>query len=132
MIETKVPMDIRKYKTKIIGPFTLRQAICVGISIFIDLMFYLFIYSSLDLSINFLIYTVIIIDIPIMAFSFDHNGIPMEKFVYGFIRNNILAPVKRTYKNSFDDEFEVNEVKLSDDSTIKKKLKNKPELKAYK
>ena len=32
MIETKMPKDIRAYKTKLIGPFTGRQAICVVIA----------------------------------------------------------------------------------------------------
>ena len=28
MLETQIPKDIRKYESKLVGPFTLRQLIC--------------------------------------------------------------------------------------------------------
>ena len=40
MIETKMPKDIRAYKTKLIGPFTGRQAICVVIAGIVFIIFY--------------------------------------------------------------------------------------------
>ena len=36
MIETKVPKDIRVYKTKIIGPLSFRQLICLIVAVIVD------------------------------------------------------------------------------------------------
>ena len=43
MLRTKVPNDIRKYKTKLAGPFTLKQLITVTGLIILDLAVYSFV-----------------------------------------------------------------------------------------
>ena len=40
MIEAKMPKDIRVYETKLIGPLTLRQTICLCVAIFVDIVLY--------------------------------------------------------------------------------------------
>lgn len=40
MIEAKMPKDIRVYETKLIGPLTLRQTICLCVAIFVDIILY--------------------------------------------------------------------------------------------
>ena len=40
MIETKMPKDIRSYKTKLIGPFTMRQLACIAVMGVVDIILY--------------------------------------------------------------------------------------------
>ena len=52
MIEAKVPKDIRSYKTKMIGPLTLRQFLCIFIIGIMDFAIYSYIIKPLHINID--------------------------------------------------------------------------------
>mgnify|MGYP000886180102 CR=1 FL=1 len=135
MIERKVPKDIRKYKTKVIGPLTLRQIICIGVAIIVDFLLYFVISKFIDLSINMIIYGLILIDIPIISFTFTPLNLPMEKYLKCVLFPNFIYPTNRKEKTKL---IEIEQPKLSDkekekrQKEVKKLLKKHPEMKAYK
>lgn len=64
MIESKMPKDIRSYKTKLIGPFDGRQLICIGIMLVVDFMLFQFVITPLKLPTEYVIYGLIFFDLP--------------------------------------------------------------------
>lgn len=128
MIETKVPPDIRKYKTKILGPLTIRQIICIAIAILVDILFYTLVYRPLDLSINFLVYAFTFIDVPILIFTLDVNGVPMEKYIKKVFFNAFVVPRKRKSSHKMSEDKKITP---TDEKTLKKKKKDNPEIKSY-
>lgn len=100
MIETKVPKDIRVYETKLIGPFTARQFVCLVITGVFDVFAYSVVFKPLNLSSDFLIYAVLFVDLPLIAFGWvKPMGIPLERYLKMLIVTNFLSPRKRTAKN---------------------------------
>lgn len=96
IISTEIPRDIRKYKTEVIGPLTLKQAALVGIAAVIDFAVYLHFKDVITLeNCRNLVWAYIFIDIPILAFMMEPQGVSMEQFLKQFIRYNFLLPPKR-------------------------------------
>lgn len=96
MIEVKVPKDILKYKTRLVGPFTSRQVLCFGIAVALDLLFYSTVYQALGLPMELLFYVILLLDIPIMAFGYcTPMELPLEKYIKILIQTKLLAPTKR-------------------------------------
>lgn len=96
MIETKMPKDIRSYKTKLIGPFTMRQIICVAVMAVVDFILYALVIQPFQLQAEFIIYGLIFIDIPIGAFGWiEPQGLPLEKYLKDVLLRSFIAPVKR-------------------------------------
>ena len=82
MIETKVPKDVRAYKTKIIGPFTLRQIVCfVAAALFDGIIYLLSVAFGIKLNMQIVIYGLIFINMPILMFVLEPQGMPMEQFL---------------------------------------------------
>lgn len=99
MIEAKMPKDIRQYKTKLIGPFTGRQAACVAIMIAVDLILYSTVAAPLKLSMNMMIYGLLIVDIPIALFGwYEPHEVPLEKYIKNIWLRTFTAPRKRLPK----------------------------------
>lgn len=96
MIESKMPKDIRAYKTKLIGPFTARQLLCIGVMIIVDFMLYNLVVIPLHLSSDLVIYGLIFIDLPIAAFGWaEVSGMPLEIYLRDVVLKQFLAPIKR-------------------------------------
>ena len=96
MIETKMPKDIRIYKTKVIGPFTLRQSLCILLMIGLDVFLYSAIIKPLSLPMEFIVYGFMLIDVPISAFGwFEPMGMPLENYIRDVILRAYIAPTKR-------------------------------------
>lgn len=95
MIETKMPKDILQYKTKLIGPLTARNIICLVIIFIVDFFLYQTIVKPFDLSMETLIYGFLFLDIPIAAFVIEPMGMPMEKYIKNVLIRSLLAPVFR-------------------------------------
>lgn len=137
MIETKVPKDVRSYKTKIIGPFTLRQILCIVAAALLDIFVY-FIISTLEIKLNatMVIYGVVLINLPVLAFIIEPQGMPMEKFIQKVLLVNFTKPAKRRVENLlYEDQKK--------DAMTKKEMKERmrkigsighkhPEFKAFK
>ena len=134
MLETKVPKDIRKYKTKLMGPFTWRQLICIVISLTVDILLFFLLCSMLNVPLNIFIYILIFIDVPIMAFTLEPYGIRMEKYLKNVLLTSFLYPTKRIHKT----ELIKQEVTTLSNKELKKKkklykknLKANPEFRPY-
>lgn len=96
MIETKMPKDIRTYKTKLIGPFTMRQIICVAVMTVVDITLYALVIQPFQLSTEFIIYGLILVDVPIGAFGWiEPQGLPLEKYLKNVLLRSFIAPVNR-------------------------------------
>lgn len=96
MIETKMPKDIRAYKTKLIGPFTMRQIICVAVMAVVDFILYALVIQPFQLQAEFIIYGLIFIDVPIGAFGWiEPQGLPLEKYLKDVLLRSFISPVKR-------------------------------------
>ena len=135
MIETKVPMDVRSYKTKVIGPLTLRQLICIVLAVIVDVVVYLMILRPLNVSLRPTIFTLVFVDVPIMAFTMDIMGMPTEQYIKSVLIRSIIAPTKRKAKSSLPKRqrtvYSSAEIKKSK-KKMKNLLKSHPEFKAYK
>ncbi len=128
-------MDIKSFKTKVFGSFTARQLVCVVISAVLDLIVFLCIIYPQNIPVRPAIFALAILDVPILAFTVEPMGIPMEVYFRDVWLRNLLAPVKRkaisgpppalkiTYPNS--------ELKKSK-KRMKKARKKNPEFRAYK
>lgn len=135
MIERKVPKDIRIYKTKLLGPLTLRQIVCVGIIIVLDALLYTVAVETFHLSIDSLLYIIIPVDIIVGAFTREVAGLPMEKYLQKVLIPNFVNPKNRKVKKRL---IIVEPPKLSDkekdalDKEHKKIIKSDPNMKAFK
>ena len=136
MIETKVPMDIRKYKSKFIGPFTTRQLICGIIAGCLDIFLYFLIVEPLGISLRPAIFLLVLVDCPILAFTIEPLGMPMETYLTSVLLKSFLAPTRRKAK---DDNVMKNEGKTytakerkASKKKMKKLEKTNPEYRAFK
>ncbi len=99
MIEVQAIKDIANYKSKVVGPLTLRQTIAAAIACPTGwaIYYYLSPYLGTDLAGFFLI-------IPgVTAYLFgwvSPYGMPFEKFLKSIFTNTVLAPSHRKYKTS--------------------------------
>lgn len=135
MIETKVPKDIRNYKTKIIGNLSFRQIICVAIAVIVDIILYFSLFKYVNLSPKVIIYIIILIDVPILAFIAEPYGMSMEVFLKTVIVKNFIWPTKRKYKTKLKDKKKItmtDKEKKIHNREFQRKLKLYPEYKAYK
>lgn len=134
MIETKIPSDIRKYKTKIVGTLTLRQLICILITVIVDVILYYTLLRSVSLSLRACVYLYMFIDIPIMMFIYEPQGIPMEKYIMTVLIQKYFAPTKRYAKDKVTKNTKPVDTKAikKREKEVKKLLKKNPNMKAYK
>ena len=96
-IEIKIPKEINKYEAKAMGPFTLRQGICVLICLPVCVGIYLLTkpYVGVDIA-GFLV-----IPPAVVAYLFGWYkpyGIKFEKYIKTVYISSFLAPSKRVYK----------------------------------
>lgn len=120
MIESKMPKDIRAYKTKLIGPFNGRQLVCIAIMAVVDIMLYNFVVVPLQLSTDLIIYGLIFVNFPIATFGWmEVSGMPLEVYLKEVILKIFLAPAKRKPIHIIYQAKDVHE------TTYKKKKKRK-------
>lgn len=100
MIEKKVPMDIRAYKTKVFGPLTLRQGLVLFVLVGIDTFLVVKVFLPLGVGYEYMVYLIAFIDAPFALIGFAAPmGIPFEKYAMIFIRCNLASPAKRLPEN---------------------------------
>lgn len=137
MIETNVPDDIRQYKTKLVGPLTLRQLICICIAMALDLLIYAilspFMGDSADAN-TFLAIVLIVIDLPIVAFTRTVQGISMEQYLKFYLIYNFMAPLHRYEKTnlcSVQPDTLTDKEKKQKEKQHKVNLQQHPNMKPY-
>lgn len=99
MIRGEIIQDIKKYEPKFIGPFTIRQFVCVLISgIFVLSIYFGFKWLFTT---DALVVICIIVAMPFVACGWiAPYGIPLEKFLFSLIKTKLILPSKRKYKTS--------------------------------
>ena len=96
MIEVKVPGEVRKYKEKVLGPFTLRQVIAIGITLPIVIPLYIFLLDQAGQSIAS--YVIMFVGGPLLLIGFyEKNGQPFEKYLMQIIKFHFVLPSRRKY-----------------------------------
>lgn len=135
MIQVNVPKDIRSYKTKIIGPFSLRQLIAVAFTLAVDLGLYNFIFRPMEIPNEWLIYAICFVSLPPLAFGFiEIMGMPLEKYitVWFYTYMTILFFDKRKAENVVERKMpDKTEDKKNKKKITKKEMMEHPEYHAY-
>lgn len=132
IIETKIPQDIRKHKFKL-GALTIRQLVCVMISIAVDAFILMVaggIHEQSGDSIQMLIFLYVIVDLPILAFTLEPQGVRMEVYLKQVLFYALFAPSKRINSHSFKSKDKKPKQKKSKKELVAM-LKEHPEYKAY-
>ena len=103
MIEIKMPKDINEYEPKVVGPFTLREFLCISFAGGTAIIIYNYVLPYLGTEISsYLMF------IPAtFAYCFGWlkpYGMKFEKFLQSVFINVVLAPSNRKYKteNAYD------------------------------
>lgn len=103
MFEIQIPKDIRTYDAKLIGPFTTRQTICVGIGSLLAIIAYNTIGQFVSQDLRIFICLVVVLP-ALLAGWVKPYGMPFEKYALVILTTHILAPKYRKYKtiNAFE------------------------------
>ena len=98
MMEIPVPKDIREYEQTLIGPFTTRHIICIGVMIALVYGVYLLekAFGVAD-PMEFPIFLIFAIP-PFLVGWFKPYGMHFEVFAQRAFRDNFIAPSKRPYR----------------------------------
>ncbi len=125
MIEIKIPKDIREYDAKLIGPFSLRQTICIAIAAVLAIVSYSTIGRLLPQ--DFKILLCLVISLPALLCGwYKPYGLPFEKYAQIVLITSILAPKHRKYQT--ENAFE----QMTADEKKEKQLKRKDIIKKNK
>ena len=90
-----MPKDIKNYEPKILGPLTLRQLVCLGISLSYGIPFVLFTHG--DIVVRIMVGLALMVPVLLCGWFKVYNE-PFEKFIKIIVKNKFLKPVKRKYK----------------------------------
>lgn len=134
MIEVEIPNDIKDYEPKILGPFTLRQIICViGIAI-TSAAGYIILNKFFDNGLRVII--PMVLDVPWALIGYyKPYGMKFEKYFISQLYTTIIPPKRRKYKTEnlydvFDKEIDAEEKTKLQTQTNSKPKKEKKEAKS--
>lgn len=97
MIEVKIPKEINRYETKAVGPFTLRQLLCIAICLPVGVGVYVLSKPHVGDSLaGFLVF--IPGGIAYLFGWYKPYGMRFEKYMQTVFVGSFLAPNKRIYK----------------------------------
>lgn len=107
MVEREVLKDIKSYKPKMFGPFTMRNAACIALAVFTSIPIGLLLNTIFVETFSILVASLIAAPILFCGFK-DIYGLPAEKFFIQTIKMSFLCPTIRKYKvkNYFGDANE--------------------------
>lgn len=134
MVTRHTQKDVGHFESKLIGPFTTRQTIFVGIAIVVDVLVYNII-KGLGLDVANTIAVCGIIDVPFIACAYiKPYGMKMEEFLEQFYIYKICAPSIRytethTWLDDQKEELTPKEQKAREKH--EKKMENHREIKGY-
>lgn len=123
MIEVQMSKDIRDYEPKVMGPFTRRQLICVGIGCAVGIPIGL----SLPFSeLLFKVIAAVCIVVPIaMCGWVSLYGMHLEQFALYIIRHKYLTPTVRKYRTTGQLCDEIAKAKAAESEGTEKGKKKK-------
>ncbi len=94
MIEVPMNDDIRKYQPKILGPFNIRQLLCMILAIVVAIP----LWGLVDMEIENKVLVICAALFPIIACGWiKMDGLPFEKLAIRIIYFHFLTPKKRKY-----------------------------------
>ena len=135
MIETRIPADIRQYKTKVLGPFSIRAVVLIAIAAVVDLAIYFLIVKPTGSDMSLFLPIIIPIDLIILIFLKKVDGMPMEKYLTKVVYKAIIWPSKRKAVSKIEREQKPSEMTSKQakahSKAIKKMLKKEPEMTGY-
>lgn len=127
MIEIEVNQDIREYKTKLIGPFTTRQVICLILGGTTVIGAYNLLQPYLTSDTTTFVCMILAVPFILMSGIFEPHGMKMEDFLRASFVSLVLSPTVRKYEleNSYNKQL------MEERKKKKKKKKKKSKIKAY-
>ena len=106
MLEVQIPNDILKYQTKVIGPLSKRELICLSAALVLD--YGIFSLTRSLIPFDVLGFVLMGVAVPFLACGWCPKeityGLPLEKFCYVVFKTMFLMPRKRLYK--IENEFQ--------------------------
>lgn len=97
MIEIRVTKEISDYEPKLLGPFTIRQGICLMFCV--PVCYFIIRFASRMLTLDVAAFLCFIPAGIAYAFGWAKPyGMKMETFIHSIFINRILAPTNRKYK----------------------------------
>lgn len=128
MIEIEVNQDIREYKTKLIGPFTTRQVICLILGGTTVIGAYNLLQPYLTSDTTTFVCMILAVPFILMSGIFEPHGMKMEDFLRASFVSLVLSPTVRKYEleNSYNKQL------MEEQKKKKKKKRKKSKIKAYK
>ena len=128
MIEIEVNQDIREYKTKLIGPFTTRQVICLILGGTTVIGVYNLLQPYLTSDTTTFVCMILAVPFILMSGIFEPHGMKMEDFLKASFVSLVLSPTVRKYEleNSYNKQL------MEERKKKKKKKRKKSKIKAYK
>ncbi|NSH55557.1 PrgI family protein [Anaerostipes hadrus] len=128
MIEIEVNQDIREYKTKLIGPFTTRQVICLILGGTTVIGAYNLLQPYLTSDTTTFVCMILAVPFILMSGIFEPHGMKMEDFLRASFVSLVLSPTVRKYEleNSYNKQL------MEERKKKKKKKRKKSKIKAYK
>lgn len=130
-VETRVPKDIRQYKTKILGPLTLRQLICITIAGVIDVILYMTVLKHLSMDIEITVYSLVFLNLPIFLFMTEPQGLKFEVFLKEVVFKMFFYPRYRRPVTVINPNQPVCK-DIRPKKETKRLMKEHPQLKRYK
>lgn len=128
MIEIEINQDIREYKTKLIGPFTTRQVICLILGGTTVIGAYNLLQPYLTSDTTTFVCMILAVPFILMSGIFEPHGMKMEDFLKASFVSLVLSPTVRKYEleNSYNKQL------MEERKKKKKKKRKKSKIKAYK
>ena len=100
MIEIKIPKEIEQYDAKVIGPFSIRQAVCGGTAALLSYGLYNLFYAALTE--EQLIGIIIAVSVPFGLIGWIRPyGMRFEKFFMAVLFNTIISSPKRYFRQEY-------------------------------
>ena len=122
MLETEIPKDILKHKSKVVAGMSFRQAIFGAAGVAVGLLSYFFLFDGLGES-SLRIGLSAILAVPFFLIGFVQlYEQPFEKMAYIIIMENLIYPAKRPYAT----KFESDKPTVQQKKTIKPSKQHKP------
>lgn len=111
MIEREIVKDIKSYEPKFIGPFSLRQTVCVALGAASSFPVFFLLNRVFITEFSLLVASVVIAPFLVCGWYKPYD-IPFEKFVYRYIKITLMTPSKRKYKtNNYYEKLYFEELK---------------------
>jgi len=117
MLEIEMSRDIKDFQPKVAGPFTLRQIVCLLLSLAYGVPLFFILSGDIVTRIMIALFAMV----PVLLCGwFKVYDEPFEKFIKIIIYNKFVKPVKRKYKvNNEFTETEVYYKKITRSKNIK-------------